>query len=502
MNNQNMKTIFLRIFPFLCPLILVGCTVGPDFKRPQISVPKNWKPDLVSEEDKNPVNLASWWKSFQDPVLTDLIEKAIESNLDLRQASYRVVQARATLGILTAGLFPEIGVQGALTRRHNSMAVSPSNNSTNTALATSIPPSSSQIIAATASSPSTKSASNLFQTGLTASWTLDVFGGIRRNIEAANANIQMSLEDRRGIFLTLVSDVATNYVNLRTFQKQISIAKEQLKMQEQTAAIMKKKFDAGYATSLDTSNANALVANTRAQIPVFESAEKIAMQNLSVLLGKEPLYLRNILANESGLPNVPKEIPIGLPSDLLQRRPDIRKVEAQLHSATAKIGVATADLFPKFTLTGTAGFSGTHASDLGPPKSVFWTAGPSISLPIFTAGRISWNIELQKNIREETLLLYEKTLLTAFKEVETSLVNFENDQERRKYLQESVDNYRKSVKTAMTLYIAGKTDFLNVVTAQQSLFNSENALAQSNLNVALDLISLYKALGGGWEMHE
>ncbi|NUM40123.1 MAG: TolC family protein, partial [Leptospiraceae bacterium] len=259
---------------------------------------------------------------------------------------------------------------------------------------------------------------------------------------------------------------------------------------------------AGFASILDTSNANALVANTKAQIPILESAEKIAIQNLSVLLGKEPQYLQKTLSNPSDIPNFPRNIPVGFPSDLVQRRPDVRKIEAQLHSATAKIGVAKSDFFPKFTLTGTVGFSGTNASDIGTSNSVFWTAGPSVSLPIFTAGRISWNVELQKSVREEVLLLYEKTLLIAFKEVESSLVSYGNEEKRLKYLQEAVENYRKSVKISMTLYIAGKTDFLNVVTAQQSLFNSENALAQSNLSLALYLISIYKALGGGWEMYE
>ncbi|MBE7411164.1 MAG: efflux transporter outer membrane subunit [Leptospiraceae bacterium] len=502
MNKNFLHNVFLILFFYNTSILFVYCTVGPDFRRPQIPIPQKWENDILQDDDKNPINLAYWWKNFNDPILTELIEESIHSNLDIRQAGFRVAQARASLGIMTAGLFPELGIQGAMTRRHNSMSVSSSNNTTNTAQATSIPPSNSQIIAATEKSPSTKSATNLFQTGLTASWTLDVFGGVRRNIESANANLQMTLEDRRGIFLTLISDVATNYVNLRTFQKQISIAKEQLKIQEQTSLIMKKRYEAGFASILDTSNANALVANTKAQIPILESAEKIAIQNLSVLLGKEPQYLQKTLSNPSDIPNFPRNIPVGFPSDLVQRRPDVRKIEAQLHSATAKIGVAKSDFFPKFTLTGTVGFSGTNASDIGTSNSVFWTAGPSVSLPIFTAGRISWNVELQKSVREEVLLLYEKTLLIAFKEVESSLVSYGNEEKRLKYLQEAVENYRKSVKISMTLYIAGKTDFLNVVTAQQSLFNSENALAQSNLSLALYLISIYKALGGGWEMYE
>lgn len=445
---------------------------------------------------------SGWWKTFNDAVLTSLIEEAAASNLDLKQAGYRVVQARSTVGVMTAGLFPDLNLQGAVTRRHNSLAASATNNSTNSALATTIPQSSSQTVSVPGTSPSLHSASNLFQAGVSSSWTADVFGGIRRNIETAEANLQVSIEDRRGIFLTLVSDVAVNYVNLRAFQRQAGIAKDQLKIQEQTASIMQRRHEAGFATSLDTSNANALVASTKAQIPVYEAGAELAIQNISVLLGKEPTAMHKVLVPVKDIPTVTGGIPAGLPSEILRRRPDIRKAEARLHAATAQIGVATADLYPKFSLTGTAGFSGAHAKDIGTPKSVFWTASPSFSLPIFTAGRVSWNIKLQENIRDENFAFYQKTLLVAFKEVESALVNFGTDQERMKHLQETVRNYRNSVKTAMTLYIAGKTDFLNVVTAQQSLINSENALTQSTLNAALDLISLYKALGGGWENNE
>jgi NodT family efflux transporter outer membrane factor (OMF) lipoprotein len=490
---RNVAMLIVILFFF------VSCAVGPDFEHPKPSVPKSWESRLSATDKEADTNLVNWWRTFNDPVLVSLIEQSIDSNLDLQQASFRVAQARSTVGVMTAGLFPDLNAQAALTRRHNSLATSPTNNSANTALATSIPQSSSQAVGASSTSPSTHSASNLFQTGLSTSWSADVFGQIRRNIETANANLQMTVEDKRGIFLTLVSDVAINYVNLRAFQRQVVIAKEQLKIQEKTASIMSKRFEAGRATSLDTSNANAQAANTRAQIPTYEAAAQIAMQNISVLLGREPLALQKTLEPVAVIPNIPGGIPIGIPSDILRRRPDILKAEAQLHAATAQIGVATADLYPKFTLTGTAGFSGAHASDIGTPRSVFWTASPSLSLPIFTAGRITWNIKLQENIRDEKFAFYQKTLLTAFKEVESSLVNYGAEQERQKYLQESVDNYRKSVEVAMTLYMAGKTDFLSVVVTQQSLFNSENSLTQSKLNVALYLISLYKALGGGWE---
>jgi NodT family efflux transporter outer membrane factor (OMF) lipoprotein len=242
------------------------------------------------------------------------------------------------------------------------------------------------------------------------------------------------------------------------------------------------------------------VATTAAQIPVLESSARAAIYSLGVLLGREPAALEKDLIKEGLIPPAPPEIPVGLPSDLLRRRPDIRRAEAQLHAATARIGVATADLFPKFSLTGTLGISSNDLTKLGNlATSKFWSFGPTISWPVFAGGRILWNIKVQDALQEQALVAYQKAVLTALKDVETALVAYAKEQEHRKSLSEAVVNNRKAVEVSMKLYIAGKTDFLNVLTAQRSLYTSEDALVQSTRTVDTNLIALYKALGGGWE---
>ena len=251
--------------------------------------------------------------------------------------------------------------------------------------------------------------------------------------------------------------------------------------------------------ALDVATAKAQVATTESTIPVFESSARAAIYNLGVLLGREPAVLSKDLSRAAPIPPTPPEIPVGLPSDLLRRRPDIRRAEAQLHAATARIGVATADLFPKFNLAGSFGFSASDVTRIDRWTSNFWSWGPTVTWPIFAGGRIYWNIKVQNALQEQALLTYEKTVLTALKDVETALVAYAKEQEHRKALSEAVVNNRKAVDLAMILYVAGKSDFLNVLIAQRSLFATEDALAQSTSTVDTNLIALYKALGGGWE---
>jgi NodT family efflux transporter outer membrane factor (OMF) lipoprotein len=340
----------------------------------------------------------------------------------------------------------------------------------------------------------------LFQVGLDASWELDIFGGTRRSIEAATADLRAAVEDRRDVLITLVGDVGTNYINLRGFQQQIVIARKNLAAQKKTAQITHKRFAAGFIGRLDVANAEAQVATTEAQIPFLESQARAAIYNLGVLLGKEPAVLEKDLAIESPIPPSPPQIPVGLPSDLVRRRPDIRRAEARLHAATARIGVATADLFPRFNLTGSLGISSSDLTRIGNlSTSKFWSFSPSVTWPVFAGGRIYWNIKLQDALQEESFAAYEKTVLTALRDVETALVAYAKEQERRRSLTEAVVSNRQAVDLAMKLYLAGRTDFLNVLTAERNLLVSEDALVQSTRTLATNLVALYKALGGGWE---
>jgi NodT family efflux transporter outer membrane factor (OMF) lipoprotein len=477
-----LKHISLLCLPAVILVALAGCAVGPDYRPPETRVPENWNGQEVvtaaqpSKTTTNPVALVEWWNAFNDPTLSSLVEMAIRSNLDLRQAEARIRQARAARGVAGAPLWPGIEASALYQKSQGS-----SEAGAGGAIATA------------------GGLRELFQVGLDASWELDIFGGTRRNIEAATADLRAALEDHRDVLVTLVGDVGNNYLGLRGFQQQIAIARKNLEAQRRTAEIIRKRFEAGFVGALDLANANAQVATTEAQIPVLESSARAAIYSLGVLLGRQPAALEKDLIKVSPIPPTPPEVPVGLPSDLVRRRPDIRRAEAQLHAATARIGVATADLFPKFNLTGSFGFSSNDLTKLGNlANSKFWSFGPSITWPIFAGGRIYWNIKVQDALQEQALAAYEKTVLTALKDVETALVAYAKEQERRKSLAAAVANNRRAVDLAMKLYIVGKTDFLNVLTAQLNLYTSENALVQSTSTVDTNLIALYKALGGGW----
>jgi NodT family efflux transporter outer membrane factor (OMF) lipoprotein len=468
---------------FLCLVAGVGCMVGPDFQPPKKAVPENWDgqaavtPALPSKTTIDPAILAEWWDAFNDPTLSSLVGMALRSNLDLRQAEARILQARASRGVAAAPLLPQVEASTIYQKSQGSSEVVGGG-----AIATA------------------GGVRELFQVGLDASWELDIFGGRRRDLEAATADLQAAVEDRRDVLITLVGDVGTNYFNLRGFQSQVDIARKNLEAQKKTAQITHKRFAAGFISRLDVANADAQVATTAAQIPVLESSARAAIYNLGVLLGREPAALAKDLAKPLPIASAPPEIPVGLPSDLVRRRPDIRRAEAQVHAATARIGVATADLFPKFNLTGTLGLSSADVAKLSNVStSKFWSFGPSVTWPVFAGGAIRWNIKLQEAIQTESLAAYEKTVLTALKDVETALVAYAKEQERLKSLAEAVVSNRQAVDLAMKLYVAGKTDFLNVLEAQRSLYLNEDALVQSTRAQATNLVALYKALGGGWE---
>jgi multidrug efflux system outer membrane protein len=479
------QTLFCLGLAAIILAMLAGCAVGPDYHEPVTKVPTTWDGQNVvttaqpSKTSDQPVKLVEWWKAFKDPTLTSLVEMAIHNNLDVRTAEARIRQARAALGVAGAPLWPGLNSSLIYQRSQSSSAT------------------------VTSGGPAISTAGGLrelFQVGLDASWELDIFGGTRRNIEAAGADLQAAMEDRRDVLVTMVGEVGNNYLNLRGFQQQIAIAEKNLAAQKHNAEITRKRYEAGFVGALDVANANAQVATTAAQIPTLQSSARAAIYSLGVLLGRQPAALEKDLAIAGPIPPRPLAVPVGLPSELLRRRPDIRRAEAQLHGATARIGVATADLFPKFSLTGTFGFSSNDLTKLGNlANSNFWSFGPSITWPIFAGGQIMYNIKVQDALTEQALLTYQKTVLTAMQDVNTALVAYAKEQERRKSLAVAVANNRRAVDLAMKLYVAGKTDFLNVLTAQLNLYTTENALVQSTSTVDTDLIALYKALGGGWE---
>jgi len=335
--------------------------------------------------------------------------------------------------------------------------------------------------------------------GFDAAWELDLFGGLRRGVEAAAADLAASVEGQRATLVSLAAEVALDYLTLRGYQQQIAIARENLVAQERSADYARRRFQGGFSSKLDVANAEAAVALTRSQIPPLEAAVRQTIYALSVLLAREPAALLPELSTAAPQPLTPPEVPVGLPASLLRRRPDVRQAEAQLHAATARIGVATADLFPKISLTGTLGTSGGTPGALVKWDNRFYSVGPTVSWSLFAAGRIRANIRVQTELERQALLAYEAAVLAALNDVESALVAYVKEQQHRQALAEAVAHNQAAVQLATQLYTAGQTDFLNVLTAQRSLYAAQDALVQSVRSVATDLVAIYKALGGGWE---
>jgi NodT family efflux transporter outer membrane factor (OMF) lipoprotein len=459
---RNHQSAIGRLGLLSCLMLIAGCTVGPDFRAPQTEVPDAWvgplPPPTSAEQD-----LARWWTVFADPILTSLVERAVESNLDLQLAQARIRQARAARGVAASGLGPVLDAAGSYRR-------------SGTAAATI----------------------DQYQAGFDAAWELDLFGGTRRSIEAATANLEAAVDARLNVLVTLTAEVAANYINLRSFQEQITIAERNLKAQLHSADLTRQRFEGGFVSGLDVANAQAQVATTATQIPVLEQAAQQAIYGLSVLLGREPGALLAELAPSAPIPAGSPNVPVGVPSELLRRRPDIRQAEALIHAATAQIGVATADLFPRIALTGSLGTQGDKFSSLTDWANRFWSIGPSASWTLFSTGRVRSNIEVQRALEEQSLIVYRRTILAALQEVENALIASAKEQEHYKALADAVTAHRRAVELATKLYTQGQTDFLNVLQAQGALYVSENALAQSTRTLATNLVALYKALGGGW----
>jgi len=457
--------------------LLAGCMVGPNYQRPEVQVPATWAgstPPSVQPVQLDQKALVYWWNVFGDPMLSSLVGRGVESNLDLKLAGARIRQARAA-------------------RKGAQSAIGPTADATASYQRSQSPGVRTEGLAT--GSGSEGPTSDQYQVGFDAAWELDIFGGVRRGIEAADSDLKAAVEARRSVLVTLSAEVARNYIELRGFQQRIAIARDNLMAQKHTAELTRQRFEGGFASGLDVANAQAQVASTASEIPLLEASARQSIYAISVLLGENPATWVQELSPVSEIPGAPPAVPLGLPSDLLLRRPDIRVAEAQIHAATARIGVATADLFPRFTISGTIGY---QASD---PSSWFrfWGLGPSVTWRAFDSGRIRSNIEQQEALQEQSFLTYQQTVLGALQEVENALIASTKEEERRKALLETVAFNRKAVQLATILYTEGQTDFLNVLQAQRSLYASEDALVQSTRTISTNLVALYKALGGGWE---
>ncbi len=459
-------------------LALSACGGGAAYSPPQLSPPERWNAPLEGGLDSASTSreaLSRWWTRFGDERLDSLIERAVQGNLDLRDAQARLLEARARRGVLGADRFPTVDIDASYARERASE-------------------NSAQVGGLRFETQET----NLFDATFDARWELDVFGRVSRNLEAADAEIGRAQEDFRDVLVTLVAEIALNYVDLRSFQNRLSIAQSNISAQEDTLRLTRVRFDAGLVSALDVAQAETNLGTTRSEVPRLQIGLEQALNRLAVLIGADPGALDQEMSQARPIPAVAEDVAVGIPADILRQRPDIRRAEREVAVQTARLGVARAQLNPLFVLSGSLGLRSNEFEDLFEGGSRSSGFGPSLLYNVFNRKRLRQGVAVEDARLEQTVVRYENSVLTALEEVENSLVSYAREQVRKQSLQESVEASQRAVDLAETLYVRGLTDFQNVLDAQRSLFNQQDQLAASEGQVTLNLITLYKALGGGW----
>jgi NodT family efflux transporter outer membrane factor (OMF) lipoprotein len=461
-------------------LLLAGCTVGPDYETPEIeAVPDAWQNAAAEDLADSSSVLKEWWTAFGDTLLDSLILMAEETSPDAAQAVARISEARAYHQIAGGDYWPQIGLDGSWTR-------------------TEVGENTNQgAIASLGDNPF-----NNWEFGLGASWELDVFGRIRRTREATGAQVQASIEDYRDVLVTLQAEVAATYTQVRTIQLRLKFARGNVKSQRETMDIVTAREEAGLVPLLDVTRARSNLANTEAAIPVLESSLETARNQLAILLGQTPGSLDERLGEFHEIEDPTSKLTMALPADLLRRRPDVRRSERELAAQTARIGVATADLYPSFSLTGALTLQASEFNQLGDPGHFGWFLTPGLRWSLFTGGKIRGQIKAEEAITAQLLALYEKTVLNALAEVENTLVSLRQEEIRRGLLQTAVEASQQSVELVHTQYVEGLTDFQSYLDAQRVLFDQQDAFATSRGLVFGNLINLNRALGGGWSLDD
>jgi outer membrane protein, multidrug efflux system len=478
-------------------VLFAGCTAGPNFIRPSPQVPAEWpseRADAVrgpSGTVTNPADLRAWWGQFNDPELTSLIDRAVASNLDLRVSVLRIEEARAQRDVTASGLLPSLSMEAAYSRQRIS-ETTPTGSLLGSVGNLRLPG------GANISIPNPYSQ---YQVSADASWEIDLFGRVRRSIEAADANVQVSVEDEHAVQISLLADVAQSYMALRGAQSRLELAEENLETIDELLELTRQRRESGLITYIDVSNALAQQAGTRADVPAVELEITQNINQLSRLLAQEPDALRAELDKAMPIPPATPRVPLGLPADMARRRPDIRAAEANLHVATAQIGVAVADLYPRLTLSGTGGYQSDSAGRLLEWASRFGSIGPTLQLPVFERGK--WKTVHLQNLRaREAALAYELTVLGALHEVENALAAFGADQQRHTLLEATAAQNREVLDLSRQRYEGGVSNFVDVLNAQRALQQSQTLLLDSATTAATDLVHLYRALGGGWQTSE
>ena len=469
---MNILSFQKRLIIALAALVLSGCmTVGPDYSRPEMQTPATWQKEFeaTSETQTDDEALASWWTTLNDPVLTTLMERAISGNLSLKEALSRVRQARIQRGITGADRLPSVDASGSGNRSYRE------------------------------DEDGDFTGSDSFMLGLDARWEIDLFGGIKRAIETSDAELEASRESYRNVLVSLLAETATNYIQLRSYQSRLSVTEANLRTQEETFEMTQWRYQAGLTTGLDVERARANLEGTRAQIPSLKSNLEQTKNRIAVLLGESPGSLGKIVDNYTPVPIAPDRIAVGIPADLLRRRPDLRKAERDLAAQTGRIGTAEARRYPSLTLSGNIGLDALNLGDLVSASSLSTGSTVGLSWSVFKAGAIMKNINLQWELKDQALLTYKATLLTALEDVENALTAYSYELKRREHLLKESQSAKRSAEISRSQYSSGLIDFQSVLDTERSLLSSQDQVAQSDAQVIINLISLYKALGGGWE---
>ena len=485
----------------LALLSVAACSVGPDFRSPNATPPlssltsrTNDVPSRLTDQYLNP----EWWTLLNDPLLTSLEVRATSQNLDLQSAQARIGQSRAKLRIAGADLYPTIGANASELRERASpngilKLTGPSSPVSATAANGADPYGTSALSGSGGSAPY-----NLWQYGFDASWELDLWGRVRRTRESAQANAEAAALEAAGVKVSVSAEVARTYLELRGVQNTLDIARKNQGIARASLRLAKHRQDEGVATRYDSASAAAQLATVSASIPDLERQVSALMNALALLVDEAPHALDDELQAAVTVPVPPDNVPVGLPSELAHRRPDILRAEAALHAATADIGAAKANFYPTVSLTGSFGIQALKFSEAGDWSARQFAFGPVLHLPIFEGGRLMGTLALTKARQQEAAIQYQRTVLGAWHEVDDSITAYRSEQVRYAQLGTAVEENRIAFETAKNRYGQGASTFLTVLIAQRDLLASETALSQSRTNVSLAMVKLYKSLGGGW----
>lgn len=456
----------------LAALLLAGCAaVGPNYVAPELTPPTTWQGAAAAQVTVThtaPEDLANWWRRLDDATLTGLIERALQTSLDLRAAQAKLREARARRALAGAELFPTVSGSAAGRR----VKASGESGGGGTA--------------------------NRFSAGFDASWEPDLFGGLRRGVEAAQADLEASQASLHDVQVSLAAEVGLNYVELRAYQTALDIARANAASQAETLQLTQWRAQAGLTSTLDVEQARANLEQTRAQIPSLETSRAEAEQRLAILLGQQPGALAGRLANPTGIPRLPARVTVGIPADALRQRPDVRVAERTLAAETARIGVVEAQAYPNFSLSGSLGLEALTIGALSSGNAVAGSLLGGVAAPIFDAGRIRQQVNIQTAAQEQALVNYESTVLKALAEVENALVALANARQRQDNLRDAVQAARLAALLARHRYAAGLIDFQTVLDTERTVLTVEDKLTFSEADSVKALIQLYKALGGGW----